>query len=95
MWFKHSRFFLLTMQILSNKNEHENCVFDIKSSLTLGFDEGELEAEDGSLWGGSDDELDRESDLDREWQRRHDQFHTVILWSLLWILFYIWENDGC
>nr|XP_048329140.1 putative tRNA 2'-phosphotransferase isoform X2 [Ziziphus jujuba var. spinosa]XP_048329141.1 putative tRNA 2'-phosphotransferase isoform X2 [Ziziphus jujuba var. spinosa] len=26
-------------------------------------------------WCGSDEELDR-PDLDREWQRRHDQFHT-------------------
>lgn len=49
----------------------------VSASAANGFDEGELEAEDGSLWGGSDDELDRESDLDREWQRRHDQFHTI------------------
>ena len=34
--------------------------------------------EDGSLWDGSDDGVDKVSDLDREWQRRHDQFHTVI-----------------
>ncbi|XP_027355411.1 uncharacterized protein LOC113865204 [Abrus precatorius] len=32
---------------------------------------------DGSLWDGSDDKLDSSSDLDREWQRRHDQFHTI------------------
>ncbi|KAL9417912.1 hypothetical protein AB3S75_040831 [Citrus x aurantiifolia] len=27
--------------------------------------------------GGSDEEFDRETDLDREWQRRRDQFHTI------------------
>ncbi|KAL3599670.1 hypothetical protein D5086_007588 [Populus alba] len=37
-------------------------------------------AELGSKPIANDDsveELDRESDLDREWQRRHDQFHTI------------------
>ncbi|KAK8621918.1 hypothetical protein V6N13_097546 [Hibiscus sabdariffa] len=43
------------------------------SSTTHGFNE----VDDGSLWGGSDEELDKTSDLDREWQRRHDQFHTI------------------
>ncbi|KAL4384378.1 hypothetical protein GQ457_15G021470 [Hibiscus cannabinus] len=43
------------------------------SSTTHGFNE----ADDGSLWDGSDEELDKTSDLDREWQRRHDQFHTI------------------
>ncbi|XP_054787178.1 uncharacterized protein LOC129293311 isoform X2 [Prosopis cineraria] len=37
----------------------------------------DLSLEDGSLWDGSDDELDKSSDLDREWRRRHDQFHTL------------------
>ncbi|RDY01326.1 hypothetical protein CR513_15370, partial [Mucuna pruriens] len=32
--------------------------------------------DDLSLWDGSDDKLESSSDLDREWQRRHDQFHT-------------------
>ncbi|XP_027355603.1 uncharacterized protein LOC113865333 isoform X2 [Abrus precatorius] len=32
---------------------------------------------DGSFWDVSDDKLDSSSDLDREWQRRHDQFHTI------------------
>ncbi|KAK8614526.1 hypothetical protein V6N13_068326 [Hibiscus sabdariffa] len=35
------------------------------------------EADDGSLWDSSDEELDKTSDLDREWQRRHDRFHTI------------------
>ncbi|XP_039027167.1 uncharacterized protein LOC120160926 isoform X1 [Hibiscus syriacus] len=39
--------------------------------------EVDIQADDGSLWGGSDEELDKTSDLDREWQRRHDQFHTI------------------
>ncbi|GMI95666.1 hypothetical protein like AT1G34570 [Hibiscus trionum] len=47
------------------------------SSTTNGFSEVDIQVDDGSLWGGSDEELDKTSDLDREWQRRHDQFHTV------------------
>ncbi|KAG5227686.1 protein YAE [Salix suchowensis] len=38
---------------------------------------GDLQDDDGPLWDVSDEELDRESDLDREWKRRHDQFHTI------------------
>ncbi|KAH7528060.1 hypothetical protein FEM48_Zijuj05G0031600 [Ziziphus jujuba var. spinosa] len=33
--------------------------------------------QDEEPWCGSDEELDR-PDLDREWQRRHDQFHTKL-----------------
>ncbi|MED6136899.1 hypothetical protein PIB30_060000 [Stylosanthes scabra] len=33
--------------------------------------------DDDDFWGGSDDKLDKPSDLDREWQRRHDEFHTI------------------
>ncbi|XP_062094729.1 uncharacterized protein LOC133800713 [Humulus lupulus] len=33
--------------------------------------------DDDSSWNGSDVELDKSSDLDREWQRRRDQFHTI------------------
>ncbi|XWS65768.1 hypothetical protein CRYUN_Cryun05aG0141900 [Craigia yunnanensis] len=47
------------------------------SSTANGFNETDIQAEDGSLWGDSDEELDKASDLDREWQRRHDQFHTI------------------
>lgn len=46
--------------------------------LVLDCCEGDLQDYGGSLWDDSVEELDRESDLDREWQRRHDQFHTVI-----------------
>lgn len=42
------------------------------------FDEGDLQDDDGSFWGSSDEELDKSSDLDREWERRRNQFHTVI-----------------
>ncbi|XP_038691521.1 protein YAE1-like [Tripterygium wilfordii] len=44
-----------------------------------GFDDGVCEDEDGSFsfWGGLDEDLDKDSDLDREWQRRHGQFHTI------------------
>ncbi|GAV78800.1 Yae1_N domain-containing protein [Cephalotus follicularis] len=40
-------------------------------------DDGDFQKEDGLLWGGSKEELDNASDLDREWQRRHDQLHTI------------------
>ena len=33
--------------------------------------------EDELSWNGSDGELDPSSDLDREWQRRKKQFHSV------------------
>ncbi|XWS56796.1 hypothetical protein CRYUN_Cryun09bG0116500 [Craigia yunnanensis] len=47
------------------------------SSTANDFNEADIQAEDGSLWGESDEELVKASDLDREWQRRHDQFHTI------------------
>ncbi|OMO75877.1 hypothetical protein COLO4_25832 [Corchorus olitorius] len=47
------------------------------SSTANGLNEADIEDEDGSLWGGSDEELDKASELDREWQRRHDEFHTI------------------
>ncbi|OMO50003.1 hypothetical protein CCACVL1_30719 [Corchorus capsularis] len=46
------------------------------SSTANGFNESDIQDEDGSLWG-SDEELDKASELDREWQRRHDEFHTI------------------
>lgn len=46
--------------------------------MISGFNKSDIQDEDGSLWGGSDEELDKTSDLDREWKRRHDQFHTVL-----------------
>uniref|UniRef100_A0A5B7BR35 Essential protein Yae1 N-terminal domain-containing protein n=1 Tax=Davidia involucrata TaxID=16924 RepID=A0A5B7BR35_DAVIN len=33
--------------------------------------------EDGSSWEDSNEELDKASDLDREWQKRRQQFHTI------------------
>ncbi|XP_052182344.1 protein YAE1-like isoform X2 [Diospyros lotus] len=33
--------------------------------------------DDDSLWGSSPEEQNNLLDLDREWQRRHDQFHTI------------------
>ncbi|XP_021675241.2 uncharacterized protein LOC110661042 isoform X1 [Hevea brasiliensis] len=48
-----------------------------QDNLVPGFDEGDLQDEDGSFWGDSDEELDKASELDREWERRRDQFHTI------------------
>ncbi|KAK3012562.1 hypothetical protein RJ639_009353, partial [Escallonia herrerae] len=33
--------------------------------------------EDETLWEGSKEVLDKSSDMDREWQRRRDQFHRL------------------
>jgi len=41
-------------------------------------DGDDLQYEDGPIWDSGGEELDEASELDREWQRRHDQFHTVI-----------------
>ncbi|CAN0863514.1 hypothetical protein LINGRAHAP2_LOCUS8715 [Linum grandiflorum] len=35
------------------------------------------DGDDGSLWGGSDDGLDKPSELDREWKKRRDEFYAV------------------
>ena len=40
-------------------------------------DGDDLQHEDGPIWDSGGEELDGASELDREWQRRHDQFHTV------------------
>ncbi|KAL1822513.1 hypothetical protein ACET3Z_009291 [Daucus carota] len=33
--------------------------------------------EDGSSWNGSDNDVEKPSDMDREWWRRRDQFYTI------------------
>ncbi|XP_065865247.1 uncharacterized protein [Euphorbia lathyris] len=47
------------------------------SHAAIGGDVADLKDEDGSFWGGSDEELDKESDLNREWERRSKEFHTI------------------
>ncbi|XP_044488541.1 uncharacterized protein LOC123213217 [Mangifera indica] len=47
------------------------------TSTSNDCNEGELQDRDGSLWGGSDEEFDHSSDLDREWEKRRDQFSTI------------------
>ncbi|KAK1393590.1 Essential protein Yae1, N-terminal [Heracleum sosnowskyi] len=37
----------------------------------------ELWNEDGFSWNASDSDVENASDLDREWQSRRDQFHTI------------------
>ncbi|XP_028804502.1 uncharacterized protein LOC114759492 [Neltuma alba] len=51
----------------SARNQQNN------SNDSDGYD---LSHEDGSLSDGLVEELDKSSELDREWQRRHDQFHA-------------------
>ena len=41
-------------------------------------DDGDVWHENGSSWNGSIEEFDKASDMDREWQRRRNQFHTDI-----------------
>ncbi|XP_043691140.1 uncharacterized protein LOC122641885 [Telopea speciosissima] len=41
------------------------------------FHDNDSWCEDGSLFDSLENGQDRASDLDREWQRRHDQFHTI------------------
>ncbi|XP_058107089.1 uncharacterized protein LOC131250790 isoform X4 [Magnolia sinica] len=41
-------------------------------------DGDDLWCEDGSFYIVSDDGSGKTSDLDREWERRHNQFHTCI-----------------
>ncbi|PHU30496.1 hypothetical protein BC332_02589 [Capsicum chinense] len=37
----------------------------------------DLWSDDGDLCDDSTDKLDKTSEIDREWQRGHDQFHTI------------------
>ncbi|GMP55153.1 hypothetical protein CsSME_00020058 [Camellia sinensis var. sinensis] len=54
---------------ISSANDEQNGSYDHELD--------QLSHDDGSLWGSSPEEHDSLSDLDREWKRRHDQFHTV------------------
>ncbi|GAV76161.1 Yae1_N domain-containing protein, partial [Cephalotus follicularis] len=58
---------------LDTKLSHPNNL----QNVPCASDNGDFQKEDGLLWGGSEEELDNASDLDWEWQRRHDQFHTI------------------
>ncbi|THG00107.1 hypothetical protein TEA_012403 [Camellia sinensis var. sinensis] len=53
---------------ISSANDEQNGSYDHELD--------QLSHDDGSLWGSSPEEHDSLSDLDREWKRRHDQFHT-------------------
>ncbi|CAL5391804.1 unnamed protein product [Camellia sinensis] len=54
---------------ISSANDEQNGSYDHELD--------QLSHDDGSLWGSSPEEHDSLSDLDREWKRRHDQFHTI------------------
>lgn len=49
---------------------------DVKEPRSLDGKDDEW-CEDELSWNGSDGELDPSSDLDREWQRRKKQFHSI------------------
>ncbi|XP_060217497.1 uncharacterized protein LOC132644868 [Lycium barbarum] len=74
----------------SIKNELYSDIYDmsnLQSSLRSTTNSGnkdshdsdwcELWSDDGDLCHDSTDKLDKTSEMDREWQRRHDQFHTI------------------
>ncbi|KAK7264261.1 hypothetical protein RJT34_31867 [Clitoria ternatea] len=67
---------LYAESIRLSKLELASSAADDKESKSNDGNGGDLSL-DGSLWDDSDDKLDSLSDLDREWQRRHDQFHTI------------------
>lgn len=54
----------------------------------------QLSDEDESSWYGSDDEVNVASDMDKEWQRRRDQFHTVVLLFRLFFSLFIFISSG-
>lgn len=54
---------------ISSANDEQNGSYDHELD--------QLSRDDGSLWGSSPEEHGSLSDLDREWKRRHDQFHTI------------------
>ncbi|KAK9282731.1 hypothetical protein L1049_010951 [Liquidambar formosana] len=62
---------------LSNVKSDPTSIVDSKQSDSNDCDGDDLWHDDGSLWDGSSEELDKSSDLDREWQRRRNQFHTI------------------
>ncbi|XP_047342209.1 uncharacterized protein LOC124945761 [Impatiens glandulifera] len=69
-------------EIYSESLKHSEAVVNPSSSAfqsqTTSNDRlNELTNEDDSPWGGSSDELEGPSDLDREWKYRHDQFHKI------------------
>ncbi|KAK4379774.1 hypothetical protein RND71_001636 [Anisodus tanguticus] len=67
----------------SIKNELYSDIFSM-SSLRSTTDSGTNDSHDSDVWNDdgdvchdSTDKLDKTSEMDREWQRRHDQFHTI------------------
>lgn len=69
----------LYSDILKNSNVElgPKSTSDTRHCESHDHDGDELWHEDGTSLNGSDEELDRASDLDREWRRRRDQFHTI------------------
>ncbi|XP_059651952.1 uncharacterized protein LOC132299403 [Cornus florida] len=62
---------------LSNVELGSTSTANTKQFDSHDFDEDDPWYEDGSSWNDSIEDLDKASDLDREWQRRRDQFHTL------------------
>ncbi|CAH1440717.1 unnamed protein product [Lactuca virosa] len=67
----------LYSEILKPKADmNQTSLHDIKQSHSLEV-EDEQWCEDESSWNGSDEKLDPSSDLNREWQKRKNQFHAI------------------
>ncbi|XP_010557855.1 PREDICTED: uncharacterized protein LOC104826719 [Tarenaya hassleriana] len=64
---------LLTEELYGESFQLSKPGLDSASHGADGYDFGN---DDGSLWGSSDEESNRAS-LDREWERRREQFHAI------------------
>ncbi|KAF5445952.1 hypothetical protein F2P56_031622 [Juglans regia] len=60
---------------LSKKDLGSSSISIGKASDSRDCDVDDLEREGGSMWENSGEELDESSELDREWQRRREQYH--------------------
>ncbi|KAK6928850.1 Essential protein Yae1, N-terminal [Dillenia turbinata] len=65
-----------SMETLHLSNTESNAS-NLTRILVSGFEMDGPQYEDGSLFSGSNEEVDKSSDLDREWQRRQNQFHMI------------------
>ncbi|XP_023773145.1 uncharacterized protein LOC111921796 [Lactuca sativa] len=67
----------LYSEILEPKADmNQTSLHDIKQSHSLEVEDQQW-CEDDSSWNGSDEKLDPSSDLNREWQKRKNQFHAI------------------
>ncbi|KAM3303167.1 protein YAE1 isoform X2 [Capsicum chacoense] len=70
-------------ELYSDILDMSNLQSSLRSTINTGNNDSQdsdwcdLWSDDGDLCHDSTDKLDKTSEIDREWQRRHDQFHTI------------------